>query len=41
MIANRGNGIDISAGTGIVTITNTLYFGNDTDNTPEPNLYIH
>ncbi len=40
-LANRGNGIDASIGTGTFTMSNTLYFGNDTDNTGDLNIYIH
>lgn len=40
MIANAGNGIDATIGTGTFTMSNTLYFGNDTDNSGDPNILV-
>lgn len=39
-ISNRGSGIAANVGHGLFTLYNTLYFGNDIDNTGDPNLFV-
>ncbi len=40
MIANNGLGIYADVDLGTFTMTNTLYFGNDTDNSGDPNIRV-
>jgi hypothetical protein len=41
-IGNFGNGIDAQPGTGVVTLSSTVYIGNDADNTGLiDDLYVH
>jgi len=40
-MANEGSGIEIAGALAYPTLNNTFYFGNDTDNDGDMNLYLH